>query len=82
MYNDENTLKHLIQKGANIHKKDKFGRTPLFYAFVNDNDITNLTKYDPFEIVVYLAKDCDVVDIYGRNCLHYAAQRGSCMSAR
>lgn len=40
---------------------------------MNENNLTNYNKKDPFELVVYITKDLDIVDIYGRTCLHYAA---------
>lgn len=72
----------ILEKGVDHTKLDKFGRTPLFYAFIQDNALNDNTRHDPFEIVSYVAKECNIIDIYGRTPLHYAAVCGSSMSAR
>lgn len=46
---DSNNLKMLIDKGIDINSRDKKGRTPLFYAVINGNEIAvkNLLLYAP-----------------------------------
>lgn len=39
-YNDLNTTKELIKLGANVHKKDKYGLSPLAYAIENNSTKT------------------------------------------
>ena len=39
-YNDLNTTKELIKLGADVHKKDKYGLSPLAYAIENNSTKT------------------------------------------
>ena len=78
----------LIKKGANLFLKDNFDRLPLHYLFTKlpmgstsgKNEITN--EMDPVESYSIFAsamkyQQLDVIDVYGRSSLHYAACRGA-----
>ena len=36
-------LYYLLQKGVDHNKTDKFNRSPIFYAFINQNEFLDYT---------------------------------------
>jgi len=75
----------LLKYGAKINEVDDRGRTPLHYAFVKINNPFETSRIDPVEVITSFCsqKDCNVTlkDQWGSTPLHYAAQRGSQVSA-
>ncbi|AKT90522.1 ankyrin domain protein [Campylobacter ureolyticus RIGS 9880] len=56
-YNDLNTTKELINLGADIHKKDKYGLSPMAYAIENNSTeivkilFNNGVKFEEVEVI-------------------------------
>ncbi|XP_022096541.1 serine/threonine-protein phosphatase 6 regulatory ankyrin repeat subunit B-like [Acanthaster planci] len=77
----------LIKYRANMFVQDVRGRLPLHYAFVKMKKHRDKTQTDPIEIVTVLlgamkGKQVDTQDKFGQTPLHWAAYRGSTISAK
>lgn len=60
----------LIQHGANVNVKDKWGYTPLSYAIVKDDYLYFMN------IMIANGADVNTKEPEGETCLHYAATAG------
>jgi ankyrin repeat protein len=81
----ENTLVSFCRREGNMNMVDERGRTPLHYAFIKIGDPFAFTNIDPIETVSNIISrpnvKIDLRDNWGNTPLHYAAQRGSVISA-
>jgi ankyrin repeat protein len=82
---DVSLLQKILSLGADCNIKDIYQRTPLHYLFLENSNETYNAYIDP---IVYLSTlleikdiDTDIPDYLGNIPLHYAAQRGSTISA-
>ena len=67
-----NTTNFLINKGADINLKNKNeGRSPLFYAILNNFNNTNIT-----ELLIQKGAEINIQDNKGNTPLHCAAYKG------
>jgi ankyrin repeat protein len=81
----ENTLVSNCRREGDMNTVDQRGRTPLHYAFIKIGDPFAFTNIDPIETVSNIISrpnvKIDLRDNWGNTPLHYAAQRGSVISA-
>jgi ankyrin repeat protein len=64
------TTRCLLEHRANIHARDRFGRTPLFYA-------VGRGSLESYEALVEYGATIDDTDLSRMTVLHLATQRGS-----
>lgn len=68
-YNHIELVEYLLDEGARINAKDKFGRTPLIMAARNGN-LAILSK------LIYYQADYTISDSSKNNAIHHAAAYG------